>query len=104
MTHYDTLGCPPGAILRELHVQFIFLSKRYHPDTGAAADLAKYQEITAAWGVLKNQDTRAAYDRELKLTHKACSGCGGSGLTSKQTHFTRVRTFTCSKCKGAGYV
>ena len=66
-THYEVLGVPETATDTEIKKAFRSLSLKYHPDRNSSADAVnKMQEISGAYDVLKNEDTRKKYDMELK--------------------------------------
>lgn len=71
-THYETLGIPEDAPLRQVQAAFFLLSKHWHPDRlgPEAADLKDgathvFDGIAKAYRVLSDPAARAAYDDEL---------------------------------------
>lgn len=72
-THYEVLGIPEDALLRQVQSAFFLLSKRWHPDRlGAeAADVKEsaakvYDAILRAHDVLSDPAARASYDAALR--------------------------------------
>ena len=66
--HYAALGIDPTADPEVITAAYRALAKKFHPDTGAAAGTAspeRFDEIQRAYEVLRNPDTRHAYDLEL---------------------------------------
>lgn len=71
-THYETLGIPEDAPLRQVQAAFFLLSKHWHPDRlgPEAADLKDgaahvFDGIAKAYRVLSDPAARAGYDDEL---------------------------------------
>jgi curved DNA-binding protein CbpA len=72
-THYDVLGIPEDAPLRQVQSAFFLLSKRWHPDRlGAEAGEVResagrvYDAILRAHAVLSDPAARASYDAALR--------------------------------------
>ncbi len=68
---YEILGLTPAAGAAEIKSAYRRLAKRYHPDAqghpaGAAAQ-ARFQEVTAAYNLLKDASSRARFDEEQRL-------------------------------------
>ena len=65
--HYAALGIDPTADPEVITAAYRALAKKFHPDTGAAgtADAARFDQVQQAYEVLRNPDTRRAYDLEL---------------------------------------
>jgi curved DNA-binding protein CbpA len=62
--YYEILGVGPNAAPREIDRAFRRLARRYHPDVSTEADArARFEEIRAAYEVLRDRDRRARYDR-----------------------------------------
>jgi len=80
---YDTLGVSRDADATALKKAYRKLAVQYHPDKNPGDDAAeaKFKEITEAYGVLSDEEKRAAYDR---YGHDAFQGggMGGGGFSS----------------------
>eukprot|EP00316_Scyphosphaera_apsteinii_P008032 CAMPEP_0119300332 /NCGR_PEP_ID=MMETSP1333-20130426/2285_1 /TAXON_ID=418940 /ORGANISM="Scyphosphaera apsteinii, Strain RCC1455" /LENGTH=776 /DNA_ID=CAMNT_0007302057 /DNA_START=287 /DNA_END=2619 /DNA_ORIENTATION=+ len=78
--YYGTLGCTPAAPTSELRAAYMALAKKLHPDrlilpagvhaneiSGAAVAVSRaaFDDVQAAWAVLKCDRLRAEYDRKL---------------------------------------
>lgn len=73
MTLYELLGVDPGASAAEIQRAWREQVKRFHPDAHPGAPEAvreqlnrQVAEINAAYEVLRDPETRAAYDRSLE--------------------------------------
>jgi len=71
-THYEVLGIPEDATLRQVQAAFFLQSKHWHPDRlGVQAEDLKeaaaevYKRVSAAYRVLADPAARAAYDDDL---------------------------------------
>jgi molecular chaperone DnaJ len=75
--YYQTLGVERGVGKDELKKAYRKLAMQYHPDKnpGDAAAEAKFKELSEAYGVLSDDQKRAAYDQ---FGHAAFEG-GGPG-------------------------
>jgi curved DNA-binding protein CbpA len=79
--HYFCLGLPTSASAEDIRARYVELAKQWHPDVCAAPDAAaRFQAIAAAYQVLRDPDTRAAYD----LLRNAASSIGGLEAYRKQ--------------------
>lgn len=73
--YYEVLGVSRNASEDELKSAFRGLARKYHPDVNGAPDAEeKFKEINEAYGVLSDQEKRAAYDR---FGHDAVKGANG---------------------------
>ncbi len=73
--YYEVLGVSRNASEDELKSAFRRLARKYHPDVNGAPDAEeKFKEINEAYGVLSDQEKRAAYDR---FGHDAVKGANG---------------------------
>ncbi len=77
-THYDILGVAPDASHDEVKRAFTDLALKWHPDRQAepgpdTRERAEWRmaEINAAWDVLRNPASRAAYDEQLAAGSQA---------------------------------
>lgn len=75
--HYDTLGVSRTSSEAEIRSAYRKLAHKYHPDKtgGDKAMEEKFKTINEAYGVLKNKEKRAQYDRY----GEAGPGIGGTG-------------------------
>ncbi len=73
--YYEVLGVSRNASEEELKSAFRRLARKFHPDVNDAPDAEeKFKEINEAYGVLSDQEKRAAYDR---FGHDAVKGANG---------------------------
>lgn len=65
-THYSLLGIPKDATEKEIKVAFKRLAKVLHPDVSTLPDAQeRFQDTQKAYDVLKDEQARAAYDKQL---------------------------------------
>ena len=70
--YYDQLGVDRSASAAELKSAYRKLAKQYHPDVnpGDVAAEQKFKDVSEAYEVLKDDQSRAAYDQfGLSLIH-----------------------------------
>ena len=73
--YYEVLGVSRDASESELKSAFRNLARKYHPDVSDAPDAEeKFKEINEAYGVLSDEEKRAAYDR---FGHQGVRGPNG---------------------------
>ncbi|KAA8617655.1 chaperone protein [Pyrenophora tritici-repentis] len=63
---YTDLGVSPAASKAEIKVAFSRLALQHHPDKkapGQAVDAADFRRIYEAWDLLRNEETKAKYDK-----------------------------------------
>jgi len=71
-THYDTLCISPGATEEEIRQAYKALLLAVHPDKQVSNDMSENSCITRisviqeAYSVLKDPESRARYDREIR--------------------------------------
>jgi len=66
--YYGLLGVDAAADGAELRRAWRRLAVRWHPDRAGATATTKFQKISAAYQVLSDPSTRAAYDRQRRTT------------------------------------
>ncbi|KAI5480813.1 DNA topoisomerase 2-associated protein PAT1 [Pseudohyphozyma bogoriensis] len=82
--HYEVLGVPKTATLKEIKAKFYELSKKYHPDAPSSASesiesrTTRFQQISESWTVLSDESRRRQYDAQL--------GGGGRAYGSRPTY------------------
>lgn len=79
--HYKVLGVKPDAKADEIKKAYRRLAKKYHPDStgGDKAKEAKFKEVSTAYDVLGDPDTRAQYDAIRQGPPPGFGGFGGGG-------------------------
>jgi curved DNA-binding protein len=60
--YYNTLQVNPNCDAKTLESAYRHLAKIYHPDRPDTADTTKFNEVIAAYRVLRNPQQRAKYD------------------------------------------
>ena len=77
--YYDQLGVDRSASAAELKSAYRKLAKKYHPDVnpGDAAAEQKFKDVSEAYEVLKDDQSRAAYDQ---FGHAAFEQGGPNGM------------------------
>lgn len=82
-THYDILGIPQTASEIEIKKAFRTLSLKYHPDRNSSEEaLSKMKDITGAYEILKDPDSKKKYDMQLKF--------GGNNNASNMEEFNDI--------------
>lgn len=62
--HYTILGVDEGASVQEIRRAYYHLAKRWHPDVNSASGAKeRFQEISEAYRILSDPESRQAYDR-----------------------------------------
>jgi DnaJ-class molecular chaperone len=72
--YYALLGISPKAARAELRRAWRRLALRWHPDRAGSEATATFQKIQAAYAVLSDPISRAAYDRRQHVTVPAARG------------------------------
>jgi curved DNA-binding protein CbpA len=76
-TFYQLLGVSPEASLEEIRTAFRRLARELHPDRFPPEEKQqaerRFQQITQAYNVLSNPETRARYDQSLTMRTPATS-------------------------------
>lgn len=98
---FQILGITPAATPQDIGAAFKQLSREMHPDMGG--DTEKYQELTDAYGVLKDDSNRRAYIQWLELTQTRCPNCKGLGVQWQQKGFRGGEFSRCPICRGGGF-
>ena len=60
--YYQILQVSPSCNAKTLEAAYRYLAKMYHPDHPGTADSTRFNEVIAAYRVLRNPDKRAKYD------------------------------------------
>lgn len=66
---YDILDVKETSTTKEVKKAYRELVKKHHPDRGG--DPEHFELITHAFNILKNEEERAKYDKEMELSNKA---------------------------------
>lgn len=73
--YYEILGIPKNASADDVKSAFRQLARKYHPDVNKEPDAEeRFKEINEAYGILSDEQKRAAYDR---FGHAGVQGAGG---------------------------
>lgn len=72
-THYDVLGVASNADEETIRTAFRKAAKSHHPDLNLGDPTAglQFQQVVAAYELLKNSEQREAYDQQLKVERRA---------------------------------
>ncbi|HXE80110.1 MAG TPA: DnaJ domain-containing protein [Vicinamibacterales bacterium] len=60
--YYEILQVSPNAEQETIQRLYRILAQRYHPDNNETGNEARFRELTEAYTVLSNPETRARYD------------------------------------------
>ena len=72
--YYALLGIGPNAARAELRRAWRRLALRWHPDRAGTEATSTFQKIQAAYAVLSDPVSRAAYDRRQRVTARVPRG------------------------------
>jgi len=61
--YYDVLQVNPNCDARILEIAYHYFAKMYHPDHAETADPDRFSQVVEAYGVLRDSERRAEYDR-----------------------------------------
>jgi len=62
--YYDLLQVDPGCDARILEIAYHYFAKMYHPDHVETADVDRFNDVVAAYRVLRDPEQRAEYDEK----------------------------------------
>lgn len=86
LSFYDALGLTPSATSEDIKAAYKALAKKYHPDVGGrTASEEKFRQVTEAYTVLSNVETRIKYD--LLTTSEVAKVMDGKKEGIKATTF-----------------
>lgn len=63
--YYEILGIKKNVSQQEIKKAYFVMAKKYHPDSGDAAEVKKFHEVAEAYKILSDPDSRKAYDTTL---------------------------------------
>ncbi|XP_022902770.2 dnaJ homolog subfamily C member 30, mitochondrial-like [Onthophagus taurus] len=92
-SHYEVLGINPGATQAEVKSAYYNLSKMYHPDKNQGCEDAatKFRDITNAYEVLGNVQSRRLYDKGVRFERSRHSAHHPAQDDDPKTRFYRSR-------------
>jgi len=90
--YYRILRVDPQAEPEVINAAYRKLAAMYHPDVDPSPDAkTRMVEINQAYGILRDPDTRAAYDRARGIaTRRAAAAAGASTARSGLEGFARA--------------
>ena len=90
--YYDQLGVDRSANAAELKSAYRKLAKKYHPDVnpGDAAAEQKFKDVSEAYEVLKDEQSRAAYDQFGHAAFEQGGPGGMGGIWRARRHGRRI--------------
>ncbi len=80
---YEVLQVSELAPLEVIQAAWKALSKKYHPDSGAAGDVERQKLVNQAYEILRDPEKRRAHDRALAEER----GRGGDPRNAQTGHF-----------------
>ena len=83
--YYDLLGVDRSADAAGLKSAYRKMAKQYHPDLnpGDAVAEQKFKEVSEAYEILKDDQSRAAYDQYGHAAFENGGGRGGQGCAPR---------------------
>lgn len=88
--HYRTLQVDPAAEPELIRIAYRYLARQHHPDGGGAP--GQMAALNAAYAVLRDPVTRAAYDARLGRIHRAPTAGGDHvGAAARPGPLARAR-------------
>src|ERR671933_2527267 len=90
--YYRVLRVDPRAEPEVIHAAYRKLAAMYHPDVDPSPDAkSRMVEINQAYGILRDPDARAAYDRARGIAaRRAASTAGAPSAQSGLEGFARA--------------
>ena len=67
MSYYDTLGVRTDATLEEIKQSYRRLAVKHHPDKTDGGEDTQFKQITHAYGILSDTDTRTEYNTQIGI-------------------------------------
>jgi len=85
INHYQILGIPENADIRQIKAAYRCMAKRFHPDTNSGSEAAAelFRQLTEAYRVLSDEQLRATYDRSIKAEPPPASPSAKPETTQK---------------------
>jgi len=73
--YYEILGVRPGATAKDIIAAYRGLARQYHPDVVGSDqnELAKFKQVSEAYEVLSDEESRRRYDRRRKSSRRGRS-------------------------------
>lgn len=82
-THYEILGVSRSASTEEIRKAFRKKAKLHHPDAGDGGDPEAFRAAQEAYEALKDSESRAAYDAELRSREHRFGPGGNAGTAGR---------------------
>lgn len=101
---YSLLGAAPNAEQAELRRAWRRLALQWHPDRAGAEATATFQKIQAAYAVLSDPFSRAAYDRRLGTIHVARGRTPASMLSRLSGNLNGLLACGIARHAGGGLI
>ena len=94
VNHYEALEISPNANAETIDRVFRYLAQQYHPDVAETGDNNRFSQIVEAYEVLKNPESRADYDQELKSIDRETEQLVNESGTAESDTALRHRLLT----------